>query len=120
MLSRCASISDCCGGAYRREKHTERDGPVRHDGSRASGDRGGLPLQFAHRTAAVPASPAHGATWSVFTAIVAFALKPKAQEEKHPQAFYNGLRLVAVDGTEFSVTNTPQILGPLAKAGRGA
>lgn len=54
--------------------------------------------------------------WSVFAAIMEFALKPKAQEHKHPEAFYSGLRLVAVDGTEFSVTNTPQILGSLTKA----
>ena len=54
--------------------------------------------------------------WSVFTAIMEFALQPKAQEKKHPEAFYSGLRLVAVDGTEFSVTNTPEILGSLTKA----
>jgi hypothetical protein len=54
--------------------------------------------------------------WSVFTAIMEFALRPKAEEQKHPEAFYNGLRLVSMDGTEFSVTNTPQILGSLTKA----
>jgi len=54
--------------------------------------------------------------WSVFCAIMEFALRPKADEQKHPKAFYKGLRLVAEDGTEFSVTNTPQILGSLTKA----
>jgi hypothetical protein len=54
--------------------------------------------------------------WSVFTAIMEFALQPKAEEKKHPEAFYSGLRLVSMDGTEFSVTNTPQILGSLTKA----
>lgn len=54
--------------------------------------------------------------WSVFTAIMEFALKPKAEEQKHPAAFYDGLRLVAMDGTEFSVSNTPQILASLTKA----
>jgi hypothetical protein len=44
------------------------------------------------------------------------ALRPKADEEKHPHAFYKGWRLMAIDGTPFSVSNTPQILASLSKA----
>lgn len=54
--------------------------------------------------------------WKVFETIMGEALAPKAQEKKHPEAFYRGLRLVAMDGTKFSVTNTPQILSSLSKA----
>lgn len=54
--------------------------------------------------------------WEVFVTIMEAALRPKADEKKHPQAFYKGWRLVAMDGTQFSVSNTPQILASLTKA----
>lgn len=54
--------------------------------------------------------------WKVFDIILGEALAPKAEEKKHPEAFYRGWRLVAIDGTQFSVTNTPQILSSLSKA----
>src|SRR5258708_28267611 len=54
--------------------------------------------------------------WKVFTALMEAALAPKATPQKHGQAFYKGWRLVAIDGTQFSVSNTPQILGSLSKA----
>lgn len=54
--------------------------------------------------------------WKVFETIMGEALAPKAQEKKHPEAFYRGWRLVAMDGTQFSVANTPQILASLSKA----
>jgi len=54
--------------------------------------------------------------WEIFTSIMMAALRPKANEEKHPQAFYKGWRLVAIDGTQFSLSNTPQILSSLTKA----
>jgi hypothetical protein len=54
--------------------------------------------------------------WELFDTIMKAALRPKAREEKHPQAFYKGWRLVAMDGTQFSVSNTPQILATLTKA----
>jgi len=53
--------------------------------------------------------------WSVFASILKAALKPKAREDEHPEAFYKGWRLVAMDGTQFSVSNTPQILSSLTK-----
>jgi hypothetical protein len=52
----------------------------------------------------------------VFSMIMEAALGPKAQEKQHPEAFYRGWRLLAIDGTQFSVTNTPQILSSLRKA----
>ena len=54
--------------------------------------------------------------WDIFITVMKAALRPKADEKKHPQAFYKGWRLVAVDGTQFSVSNTPQILASLTKA----
>jgi hypothetical protein len=54
--------------------------------------------------------------WQVFKDLLSVALSPKAQEKKHPDAFYKGFRLIAMDGTQFSVANTPQILSRLSKA----
>lgn len=54
--------------------------------------------------------------WAVFTSLMQAALRPKATPKRNPQAFYKNLRLVAIDGTQFSVSNTPQILGSLTKA----
>jgi hypothetical protein len=54
--------------------------------------------------------------WEVFSSMMDAALGPKAVEKKHPEAFYKGWRLVAIDGTQFSVSNTPQILASLTKA----
>jgi hypothetical protein len=54
--------------------------------------------------------------WEVFARILDWALRPLAQESAHPQAFYRGLRLVAIDGTQFSMVNTPQILRVCTKA----
>jgi len=52
----------------------------------------------------------------VFAKILDVALSPLAQAGRHPQAFYRGLRLVAIDGTQFSLVNTPQILRSCTKA----
>jgi hypothetical protein len=54
--------------------------------------------------------------WEVFSSIMKVALRPKAVEAQHPEAFYQGWRLVAIDGTQFSVSNTPQLLASLTKA----
>jgi hypothetical protein len=54
--------------------------------------------------------------WEIFETIMKTALRPKAEPGKHPQAFYRGWRLVALDGTQFSLSNTPQILASLTKA----
>lgn len=52
----------------------------------------------------------------LFEEIMAEALRPLAQEARHPEAFYRGWRLVGVDGTEWSATNTPAIRAALPKA----
>ncbi len=52
----------------------------------------------------------------VFEAIVRAALRPLATLPEHPLAFYRGWRLVAIDGSQTSVSNTPQLLRHLSKA----
>jgi hypothetical protein len=47
---------------------------------------------------------------------MAAALRPKADPARHADAFYKGLRLCAIDGTTFSVTNTPQVKKQMKKA----
>jgi hypothetical protein len=44
------------------------------------------------------------------------ALKPKANPARHPDAFYHGLRLCGIDGSTFSLTNTPQVKKRMKKA----
>jgi hypothetical protein len=52
----------------------------------------------------------------IFEWIMAEILGPKADPSRHPHAFYRGLRLVGVDGTLFSMFNTPSVLKQLSKA----
>lgn len=54
--------------------------------------------------------------WIVFTELLLLALRPLAHLQKHPQAFWRGLRLTAWDGSQFSLTNTPQNLEQFPKA----
>jgi hypothetical protein len=54
--------------------------------------------------------------WQLFKDLLSVALASKADPKKHPEAFYKGFRLIAMDGTKFSVGNTPQILSRLSKA----
>jgi hypothetical protein len=53
---------------------------------------------------------------AVFEELMSAALKPKADLAAHPEAFYHGLRLCGVDGTLFSITNTPQVKKRMRKA----
>lgn len=53
---------------------------------------------------------------AVFEGLMAAALKPKADPVKHPEAFYHGLRLCGLDGSLFSVANTPQVKKQMRKA----
>jgi hypothetical protein len=52
----------------------------------------------------------------LFDQLMKAALKPKADPAQHPEAFYHGLRLCGVDGSLFSVTNTPQVKKQMRKA----
>lgn len=52
----------------------------------------------------------------VFQQMMETALQPKADPKEHPEAFYRGLRLCGIDGSTFSVTNTPQVKKSMKKA----
>jgi Transposase DDE domain len=54
--------------------------------------------------------------WQVFEQMMDGALKPKGAPLRHPEAFYHGLRLCGVDGSLFSITNTPQVKKQMKKA----
>lgn len=51
----------------------------------------------------------------LFQAMLAQALRPLAEPTTHPHAFYKGLRLVGLDGTTWSVANTPPIKSSVRK-----
>lgn len=54
--------------------------------------------------------------WQVFESLLEAALSPKADPKKHPGAFYHGLRLCGLDGSRFSVANTPQVKAQMSKS----
>lgn len=54
--------------------------------------------------------------WEVFADLMQRTLRPLAQKRRHPAAFWRGWRLLAMDGTQFSLTNTPQIKRACKKA----
>lgn len=54
--------------------------------------------------------------WEIFAELMRRALRPRATPRQHREAFWRGWRLVALDGTQFSLLNTPQITATLAKA----
>jgi hypothetical protein len=54
--------------------------------------------------------------WEVFSQLMGLGLRTLAQAAAHPEAFWRGWRLVALDGTQFSLTNTPQIKATARKA----
>ncbi len=53
--------------------------------------------------------------WDIFADLMRRVLRPRATR-RHRAAFWRGWRLVALDGTTFSLTNTPQMHGPIRKA----
>jgi hypothetical protein len=54
--------------------------------------------------------------WEIFSELMRLGLRALAQLAAHPEAFWRGWRLVALDGTQFSLTNTPQIKAATRKA----
>ena len=54
--------------------------------------------------------------WAVFVELVRQTLRPLARLGRQPEGFWRGWRLVAWDGAQFSLTNTPQIRAKLRKA----
>jgi len=53
--------------------------------------------------------------WDIFADLLRRVLRPRATQ-RHRDAFWRGWRVVALDGTTFSLTNTPQMAGPIRKA----
>ena len=54
--------------------------------------------------------------WEIFAELMRRALRPRATARQHREAFWRGWRLVALDGTQFSLINTAQITATLTKA----
>jgi hypothetical protein len=54
--------------------------------------------------------------WEIFAELMRRALRPRATPRQHREAFWRGWRLVALDGTQFSLINTPQVTATLKKA----
>lgn len=54
--------------------------------------------------------------WQVFADLMQRVLRPLANRRRQPQAYWRGWRLTALDGTQHSVTNTPQNNDTLRKA----
>jgi hypothetical protein len=54
--------------------------------------------------------------WEIFADLMRRALRPRATARQHPEAFWRGWRLLALDATQFSLINTPQVTATLVKA----
>jgi hypothetical protein len=54
--------------------------------------------------------------WEIFADLMRRALRPVATRRKQPEAFWRSWRLIALDGTQYSVTNTPQVTATTTKA----
>jgi len=54
--------------------------------------------------------------WEIFAELMRRALRPRATARRHREAFWRGWRLVALDGTQFSLINTPQVRATRKKA----
>jgi hypothetical protein len=54
--------------------------------------------------------------WDVFADLMRRALRPIATRRQQPEAFWRGWRLLALDGTQYSVMNTPQVSATTTKA----
>ena len=54
--------------------------------------------------------------WEIFAELMRRALRPRATARQHRDAFWRGWRLVALDGTQFSLINTAQITAAVEKA----
>jgi hypothetical protein len=54
--------------------------------------------------------------WEVFADLMRRALRPIATRRREPDAFWRGWRVLALDGTQYSVMNTPQVSATTTKA----
>jgi len=48
--------------------------------------------------------------WEIFDRLLGAALKVRSTRKKHPNSFYKKWRLMALDGTQYSLSNTPKNL----------
>ena len=54
--------------------------------------------------------------WVIFEEVMALVLQRRADPKRHPHAFYQGMRLVGLDGTRAALRNMPAILRGFHKA----
>lgn len=54
--------------------------------------------------------------WEIFAELMRRALRPRATPRQHREAFWRGWRLIGLDGTQFSLINTPQVTATRKKA----
>ena len=54
--------------------------------------------------------------WEIFADLMRRALRPHATRRRQREAFWRGWRLVAIDGTQYSLLNTPAITARTTKA----
>jgi len=54
--------------------------------------------------------------WEIFAELMRRALRPRATPRQHREAFWRGWRVVGLDGTQFSLINTPQVTATTTKA----
>jgi Transposase DDE domain len=54
--------------------------------------------------------------WEVFAELMRRALRPIATPRRHPDAFWRGWRVLALDGTQYSLMNTEQMTATTTKA----
>lgn len=54
--------------------------------------------------------------WEIFDDLMRRMLRPRATRTREPEAFWHGWRLTALDGTQWSLTNTPQVTSQVRKA----
>jgi hypothetical protein len=54
--------------------------------------------------------------WEIFADLMRRALRPLATRRRQPDAFWRRWRLLALDGTQYSLTNTPQVTARATKA----
>jgi hypothetical protein len=54
--------------------------------------------------------------WAVFADLMRRALRPIATRRRTPEAFWRGWRVLALDGTQYSLMNTPQVRATTTKA----
>jgi hypothetical protein len=47
-----------------------------------------------------------GLSWAWFEALFSSVLRPLAKSKEHPESFYQGMRLLGVDGSQWSLRNT--------------